>query len=93
MFSVGVSTQTQKGCLQVCQPSVDFRIARHAPIPARGKRNRSDLGAIRYAGAFELGHEEAFEEDDQRGTDFFMGIRAIELCLIGKEQYPFWFGS
>lgn len=82
MCSVRVFAQTQENRLKVGQPSVDFRIARHAPIPSRRKRNRADLGAIRYAGTFELGREESLEEDDQRFSDFFMGIRAIELCLI-----------
>ena len=51
--------------LQFPQPQGGGSITGHSPIPARGKGDRADLGAIRQAAALKLLLEEPAEEGAQ----------------------------
>ena len=51
--------------LQFPQPQGGGSITGHTPVPARGKGDRADLGAIRQAAALKLLLEEPAEEGTQ----------------------------
>ena len=64
----GSGAAAEWGLLQVLQfpqPQGGGSITGHSPIPARGKGDRADLGAIRQAAALKLLLEEPAEEGAQ----------------------------
>ena len=64
----GSGAAVEWGLLQVLQfpqPQGGGSITGHSPIPARGKGDRADLGAIRQAAALKLLLEEPAEEGAQ----------------------------
>ena len=50
-------------------------IAGHAPVPAGGKRNRADLGAVRQAAALKL----LLEEPPEEGTQPLQNLSLIHI--------------
>ena len=72
--------------IEICDPSIAFRVARHAPIAAWGERDGSDLGTIGHAASFELSREESADECFEGFADFPSCVLAVEGCMRGEQE-------